>query len=197
MKVFPKSKFNPDQCLPPHMIVPNVDDCLYRIGLCMTSVRERPIRRPLDHPFCAFIVCTIYLVTKVVTCSLGDDNWTIFLLLGSTGYLIGIRQHFDMLFILASILALSSQLIYYYNYKMGITPTFLRLFQMMSGLVPPKAIGLTDERFVFKLTKRTHKLCQLIQINNDYIIPTIANVFTLWIYFYKTKPLDVDRKSVV
>ena len=121
------------------MIVPYVDDILYRIGLCMTSMRERPIRRPLDHPFCAFIVCTIFLVTKVITCSLSDDNRTIFLLLGSIEYLIGIRQHLDMFYILCSILGICSQLIYYYNYKMGITPTFLRLFQMMSGLVPPKA----------------------------------------------------------
>ena len=134
MKVKPKSKFNSNKCLPRHMIVPDVDDCLYRIGLCMTSVVERPIRLALDHPFCAFIIVSIFLVQRVITCSLSDDNRTIFLLLGSTGYLIGIRRHFDMFFILCSILALSSQLIYYYNYKMGITPTFLRLLQMMSGL---------------------------------------------------------------
>ena len=156
MKVKPKSKFNPNKCLPRHMIVPDVDDCLYRIGLCMTSVRERPIRRPLDHPFCAFIIVSIFLVQRVITCSLSDDNRLVFITLGSTGYLLGIRRHCDMFFILCSIFAIISQLIYYYNYKMRITPTFLRLFQMMSGLVPPKAIGLTDERFVLKLTKRTH-----------------------------------------
>ena len=178
MKISPKvCKLDIEKCLPRDMIAPNVDDILYRIGLCMTSVVERPIRLALDHPFCAFIITLLYLIQRLITCSLSDDNHMVFITLGSTGYLLGIRQHYDMFFILCSIFVLCSQLIYYYNYKKSITPTFLRLFQMMSGLVPPKAIGLTDERFVLKLTKRTDKLFQLIWFNNDYIMTLFTIIF--------------------
>ena len=158
MKVKPKSKFNPNKCLPRHMIVPDVDDCLYRIGLCMTSVRERPIRLALDHPFCAFIIVSIFLVQRVITCSLSDDNHLVLIAMGSTGYLLGIPKHLDIFLLLCNVLLLSSQTMYYYNYKMGITPTFLRLLQMMSGLVPPKAIGLTDERLIARLCRRSKAL---------------------------------------
>ena len=78
------------------MIVPNVEDILYRIGLCMTSVRERPIRKAIDHPLCALIINTIFLTTKVITCCLTDDYREVFIILGSTGYLLGIRQHYDV-----------------------------------------------------------------------------------------------------
>ena len=108
MKINPESKFNHDKCLPPHMTAPNVEDILYRIGLCMTSVVERPIRLALDHPFCAFIIVSIFLVQRVITCSLSDDNHQVFIALGSHGYLLGIRQHMDMFFILVNYIILNT-----------------------------------------------------------------------------------------
>ena len=36
---------------------------------------------------------------------------------------------------------------------MGIEPTYLSVFEMMSGLVTPHSIGLNDEKSVFKLLK--------------------------------------------
>ena len=42
-------------------------------------------------------------------------------------------------------MTITSQLVYYYNYKRGIKPTFVRVFQMMSGLVTPSSVGLYRE----------------------------------------------------
>ena len=133
-------------CLPRGVAAPEFEDILYRIGLCMTSVKEEPFRRRIDHPMVAFTIVSVFMIERIITCSLPEDNHFICTLLGSTGYFISIRQHFDLFFILLSILSLSSQIIYYVNYKKGVNPTFLRLFRMMSGSVPPKAIGLTDEK---------------------------------------------------
>ena len=87
---------------------------------------------------------------------------------------------------LISLLPISIQLIYYYNYRNGIKPTFLRVFQMMSGLVSPKSLGLTDEQQIRKLLNRTKFLLKCTKINNKFIFPFTALNVMLTIYSYKT-----------
>ena len=43
----------------------NVDDLLYEIGLCLTSVKERPKRRAIDNPIVIAIFCSIYLFARI------------------------------------------------------------------------------------------------------------------------------------
>ena len=114
------AKFNPEECLPKHLVVKDVDDVLYRIGLCLTSVKEQPIRRSIDNPTLAFVITLIFMIEKVITCSLTEDNQLVFRMLGSTGQLLGIRIH-DLFFILCSLLSLVSQMIYYYNHKQSLS----------------------------------------------------------------------------
>ena len=81
------------------------------------------------------------------------------------------------------VLSLSSQLIYYYNQINGIKPTFLRVFQMMSSLVTPNNIGLTDEQHIIKLVRRTGKL---LKLNANLVIPIIGFIFIIISYYLKT-----------
>ena len=55
--------------------------------------------------------------------------------------------------ILVSCYTLLSQLINYQNYRNGIKPTDLRVFQMISGFITPNDIAITDPIFVIKLCK--------------------------------------------
>ena len=137
------SEIDPNKCLPPELTVESVDDILYRIGLSFDSIRDRPKRKFIDHPLIAFTVVIIFMIERLITVSVSDKNELIIRALGETGYFIGVRREFGTYFIVICVLILSSQMIYYYNYRNGIKPTFLRLFQLMAGLVPPKAIGLT------------------------------------------------------
>src|ERR1700742_1881880 len=92
-------KFDPKKCLPPELVVESVDDILYRIGLCFTSVRDRPKRHIIDHPFIAFIISSIFLIERLITVLLSDRYDRIFIVLGDTGYFIGLRREIGPVFI--------------------------------------------------------------------------------------------------
>ena len=49
------SIMDPNLCIPQSLIATNADDILYRIGLCPTSLNDRPKRRPIDHSIRAFV----------------------------------------------------------------------------------------------------------------------------------------------
>ena len=57
---------------------------------------------------------------------------------------------------------------------------------MMSGLVSPKSLGLTDEQQITKLLKRTNILLKCLKINNYRILPMIAFTFVTSIYSFTT-----------
>ena len=107
---------DPNFYLPEDIVVRDLDDVLYRIGLCHSSVSEQPKRRSIDNPTFAFVITLIFITEKVITCSLSEDNELVFRMLASTGHFLSIRLH-DLFFILCSVLSLVSQLIYYYNHK--------------------------------------------------------------------------------
>ena len=132
-----------NKCLPPELTIESVDDILYRIGLCFTSVRDQPKRRHFYNPYFIFTFLSLFLIRELFIISLKNDE--LLKAFGSWDYMIGAKLMFGVVFILAAIIILSSQLIYYYNYRNGIKPTFLRVFQMMSGLVSPIILGLTNE----------------------------------------------------
>ena len=143
-------RFDPNKCLPPELTVELVDDILYRIGLSYDSVRDRPKRKRIDHPLIAFIIVLLFFIKNLITTSLSDENEIVFRVLGDVGNFLGVRRFFGFSFVLFSFFPLFSQLIYYYNYRNGIKPTFLRVFQMMSGLVSPQSVGLTECRRNYK-----------------------------------------------
>ena len=163
------SAIDPNTCLPKELTVESVDDILYRIGLCLTSVRDRPKRRLIDHPVVVFVFMTLFLTLRLSTITLDDDNELIFKVVGDPGHVIGVRREFGLYVILASVLALSSQLIYYNNYRNGVKPTFLRVFQMMSGLVPPKSLGLTDEKEIGIVVEKTRKLKSIVEFQINFV----------------------------
>ena len=182
---------DPTQCLPPEMAVESFGDFLYRIGLSFHSIRDRPKRKLIYHPLTAFVFLSLYLIARIITFSLSEENEMIFRALGCFGHFIGVRQHFDLLFILSTILVLTSQLIYYQNFRNGIKPSFLRLFHMMAGLVPPKSVGLTDVEEIKKLIRLTSKFYQLIHFHTKYVLPIYGSTFQLTLYVLYTHPLEI------
>ena len=87
-------------------------------------------------------------------------------------------------------MAITSQLIYYYNYKNDIKPTFLKVFEMMSGLVSPKSIGLTNEKQIYKLIIWAKKLFIICELVSKISIPLIAIITNIFPYITKCSAMD-------
>ena len=54
----------------------------------------------------------------------------------------------------------------------GIKPTDLKVFEMISGFIAPKSIGLCDKVMVFKLCRRFSKLIKLVKYLIYFFIVT-------------------------
>ena len=156
-------KMDVNKRLPKELTVQSVDDILYRIGLSFESTQMFPKREMFCNPLFISIFMSLFLIKECTLICLSDDHEQIFIYFD--GHLKGIRRHCDIIVITTAILTLSSQFIYYYNYLKGIKPTFLRVFQMMSGLVTPKGLGLTNQKEVLKLIERTRTLLKYVKLN--------------------------------
>ena len=71
-------------------------------------------------------------------------------------------------------LHISIYLIYWHNYRSGIEPTFLSVFEMMSGFVTPKSIGITDEMIVRQLLNKSKLLFKLNKVINNRTLYFVA-----------------------
>ena len=158
------SAINTNMCLPQELTIQSVEHILHRIGLTLDSNKTYLKRKLIFNPIIISIFCSLFIIREVIVFSLDEEYDRIFIMLGSFGHLLGIRKHCAILYNLGCFIILIFQLIYYNNYRNGIKPTFLRVFQMMSGLVSPKSLGLTDEQQIRKLLKITKFLLKLILI---------------------------------
>ena len=178
-------KLDPNKCLPPELTVESVDDILYRIGLSFNSLRDGPKRQLFFNPFLKFSFLSIYLLKEVFIIVMNEENDLLFKIMGSFGHLMSVRQHISMAFILASLLALSTQTIFFINYWNGIKETYLGVFQMMSGSVPPIRLSLTNEQQIRRLVKIT-KFCKTgVEFNNNRVFPILCLMTMLTIYSIK------------
>ena len=175
-------KMNVNKCLPQELTIDSVEDILHSIGFTLKSTKSYPKRRLFFNPFIIFIILLLFTSKEVLIISLHENNDLVFKMLGSMGYLLGIREHYTIFYIIISSLPLCLQIIYYYNYRNGIKPTFLRVFQMMSGLVSPKSLGLTDEQQIRKLVKRTKFMLKCLHFNNHRIFPIIGSFLLMFLY---------------
>ena len=181
---------NTNQCLPPELTVQSVEDILHRIGLTLDSTKTYPKRKLMFDPIIIFTFCLLLITKEVIILSLDEQNDFTFKVLGSVGYLIGFRQIVCLDGILISFFPVYFQLIYYYNHRIGIKPTFLRVFQMMSGLISPQSLGLTEEQEIRKLLKLTKTSIKFIEMNNNQMSPAITFIFVLIIYMINTNVME-------
>src|ERR1700761_6109538 len=73
-------------------------------------------------------------------------------------------QKLSIFVISISIIALSSQLLNFYNFMNGIKPRDLCVFRMLSGLITPISIGIHDKQVVIKLLSFSRKSIKCTEI---------------------------------
>ena len=184
------TEINPNIELPNDLIIESIDDILYGIGLPIDSVIPQPKRKWFFHPILVFSFVSFYLIKELISSLLSDENELYFKVMGNYGHFMGIRRTLSLAFVLFSSFILSSQLIYYYNQRNGIKPTFLRVFKMMSGLVTPKNVGLTDVKYIRKLLKTTKVSIKLLKVTGNLAVPMGAFLMMTAIYYVKTSLIE-------
>ena len=178
----------PDQLLPAHLRIDNIDSHLYQIGLQLSPIRPNIKRIFIYNPIVIAIIITIIVVQRLI-CLLFTDQRVLYLM-GDFGAFYSIKIYINTLIGLIQLFILASQLVYFSNHKRGIEPTFLRLFQMMSGSVPPNELGLNDRKQILGLINITRKLFLLLKFNSRYVSTFISFVVVFLSYLFHT-PLSI------
>jgi len=170
------------QPLPNQFILNSAETYLYEIGLCLTCDNTTK-RTKLHNPLLIFIITIISITKILISLLLDEENKYYFIIIGDFFYLLGIRIHYNIAATIYMLLSLSSQWIYYYIYKNGVKPNYLKVFEMMSGLVSPKSIGLTDKKQIYKLLKLSKYLFFICKPITQKLIP-ISILTTIMIIFF-------------
>jgi hypothetical protein len=109
-----------NQILPKYLRINCAENDLYKIGLCLTSRGQ--IRTYLIHNPVLIFIFNIILIFKTIISLLFNEEYDHIIIINEEfPHFLGVRIIFNTSCNLYILLALTSQLIYYYNYKYGIT----------------------------------------------------------------------------
>ena len=170
-------------CLPVSFAITGIDDILYDIGLSLDSNRAEAKKRTIIHKPLIITATAVWMtVTKALVVYLGDRSPLFVKMVGSPGNMFGIKIHVHLALMSLSIITLTSQSIYYFNHKTGVKQTFVRIFQVMSGSVPPVSIGMTDPVEITKLMKTSRVLLSVAKWSTDVSIPISAFIFVIVLF---------------
>lgn len=179
-----------------HSVIPSADCLLYDIGLYLKPVSDRPKPRNLfNSPKVITTILTVYLLERIITLLVTEDHDYYLLLLGDIGRYFKMKQHWNLLNLLMACMALSLQFSFFYGYRRGFEPTFLRVFQVMFQSLPPNTIGLNTSHMK-KLTKFKY-LVKLMEFNNQFIVPLIAVTFSTVVYYLNLNLIEVLKYGII
>ena len=158
------------QPIPVDMRVESASRHLYIRGL--SHIQNGPEKRHfIYNPKLIIGVLITHLIKNIVLITTsGDVNRRLVTVLADYNYYLKIQLVLNVVLILGNMLALSTLIIYWLNYNQGIAPTFLRVFDMISGHISPKDIGLTSEAKVVSLVRRADFMFKAIRIFVDRIV---------------------------
>ena len=176
-----------NEVIPQELAIESIEDILYYIGLSQHSVRDPPKRPTINNPKFLSMFVFVVMIMRVAS-QFTDDEITLVLLTEYSHYL-GIKIYLNINTLFLSLIVLFTKANYFRNEKRGVKPPFIRVFQVMSGSVPPSSVGLTDERIVKQLLKLA-KWLPMIMKNNEIIMPIMVGFLVLSFYLLS---MDIDR----
>jgi hypothetical protein len=159
-----KKVFIPSAILPPEVVISSAESHLYRIGLSLYPMGSKS-RPKLNNPLFIFVINSLVALRHLVSMQLSEEDRYAFELLSDWSYFYGAREIFGLTVIIFVLWSNISQLLHYWYYKKNIKPSYLKPFEMMSGLVSPQSIGLYNEKDVTKMMKRFKLLIKLSEFN--------------------------------
>jgi hypothetical protein len=151
-----------DKPLPSVIAIKPAENHLYRNGLSLFSFGSQTRNRFHNPFFISFIICVQIL--KSITAILMKEDKYRFLLIGDFPYFLNARYFMNSAIILWSLLALFSQLLHYWKYYKNESPSYLKPFEMISGLVSPKSIGLINREHINQLLKKSKLIFKVSKV---------------------------------
>ncbi len=164
ISIMGKNLFNPSVILPPEMVISSAGSHLYKIGLSLYRMGSKS-RPKLNNPLFIFIVHSLVFLRHCVSMRLSEDNRYAFELLSDWSYFLNSREVIALTVFLYVLWSNTSQILHYWYFKRNIKPSYLKPFEMMSGLVSPQSIGLYNEKDIRIMMKRFKLLIKLSEIN--------------------------------
>ena len=172
------AKINSNELLPQELVIDSVDNHLYRIGLCLQNNNTNKKRNFIYKPIVVLIVILFHFIKFIINMFITQRKWFIYLGVLYTR-ISNMKVHFNVFSLLVLCFLICIIIIWFHNYKNDIKPTFLKVFQMMSGFITPVSIGLTNHNQIIDLIKRTRILFRITSINATIIIPLAAIIFSI------------------
>ncbi len=196
--------FDANKPLPSVIAIKCAENHLNRIGISLFSFGSKTRNRFHNPFFVSFIICVS--IIKCLTSILMKEEKYKLLLIGDFTYFLNDRYFINSAVILWGLLALFSQSLYYWKYYKNESPSFLKPFEMICGLVSSKSIGLINREHINQLlnkSKLIFKVSEFTTIGATFTgfclsgIPLIINssislflieifwilLFTVYIYF--------------
>ena len=105
------AKIQPNRQIPSKLAIKGFDNLLYEIGLCPTSVIERPKpRKLLNNPGVICIILWIQFIERFLSIVVEEPSYL--LLLGDIGRYYGIKFYWNILNCFSIAIPISSQILY-------------------------------------------------------------------------------------
>ena len=172
----------------------SIDDTLYEIGLCLTSIRDKPEpKRLANKPIIIFIFHIVYLLQRIA--SISYDNENTLLILGDTGRYFNVKVEWNLMFSLVTLTLIASQLNYYYNYKIANKPTFigvLQKFPISKNSVKPyrQNLGLFDQLDRNRIIN-LKKAIFFVKMHNNYLASIVTVIVYLPVYILNERFINI------
>jgi hypothetical protein len=145
--------FDVEKPLPSVIAIKSVENHLYRIGLSLFSFGSQT-RNRFHNPFFISFIISITILKSITAILMKEDKYRL-LLIGDFTYFLNGRYFINPIIILWCLLALFSQILHYWKYYKNESPSYLKPFEMICGLVSPKSIGLINKEDIHQLLKRS------------------------------------------
>jgi hypothetical protein len=153
--------FDVDKPLPSIIAIKCAENHLYRNGLSLFSFGSKT-RNRFYNPFLILFVICVQILKSITAILMKEDKYRL-LLIGDYTYFLNGRYFLNTSTVLFATLPLFSQLLHYWKHYKNESPSYLKLFEMISGLVSPKSTGLINRedinqllnkfKFMFKVSK--------------------------------------------
>jgi hypothetical protein len=175
--------------LPQSIAFNSIDNHLYKIGLSLISKNEEK-RSRFYNPLLVLSVNTICLIKCIVSLLLSEENEKLLIINGDFAHFFRSKTHLNVAALLVFLSTLIQQLICYSNTKNNINPTHYKVYDMMSGLVSPKSIGLTNGEEIYKLIKQSKLWFSFCRCNVQILAPIFALSINLLPFVLNCSALD-------